>query len=258
MGLAVISPVGPKLLLFPLEHLTKQSGVLRHVVEWQSPAFTSVAERCFLLQIVAAVAALVRRPSWRGALPVLVFVPAALLTSRNVVVASLVLVPAMAPGLAGLGSLTGEERRPVFRPAAVALVAVGLVVIFASWRSEPFDLDGYPERAVDWLEDEGLAPGATTGAHVVTLDTVGNYLEARYGPDAGVFLDDRFDMFPDEVTLDLVDLRQGRPTWEEILERYEADAVLWPVDESLAQILLQSEDWQVPYRDDDWLVAVRE
>ena len=41
VALAVINPLGPRLLLFPLQLLTR-GDILSHVVEWQAPRFTGV------------------------------------------------------------------------------------------------------------------------------------------------------------------------------------------------------------------------
>ena len=60
----LLNPVGPKLLLFPLE-LLRRSDVLRSVVEWRSPDFSLFWTRIFLLLIVGAIVGFVRRPSYR-------------------------------------------------------------------------------------------------------------------------------------------------------------------------------------------------
>jgi len=121
-----VNPVGPRLLVFPVELLRRQD-VLSNVIEWQAPKFVHIGQRAFLLVLLLAVIALVRRPSWRAGLPVIVFTAASLLGSRNIVVASIVFIPGLARGLRGLGTVTGEERRSIYRPIAAALVVVGLL-----------------------------------------------------------------------------------------------------------------------------------
>lgn len=197
--LGAINPVGPKLLFFPIALLSKYD-VLKLVSEWQSPRFTSTAERMFLLEIILVVVALVRRPSWRATIPAIVFIPAALLGVRNVTIASIVVIPGLARGLADLGSLEGDERRPVFAPAAAVILAAAVLVGTAKLSDPESKInDTYPVKAVDFTERAGLT-GA--GRHVVAQDFVGNYLEERLGPRANVFIDDRFDMYPDQITTD--------------------------------------------------------
>jgi hypothetical protein len=51
-------------------------------------------------------------------------------------------------------------------------------------------------------------------------------------------------------------LLRGDPSWAEILERYEPEAVLWQADSPLASILAVDDGWRITFRDDDWIVAV--
>ncbi len=244
------SPLGLRLVTFPVELLGRQE-ILRHVNEWKSPAFVESYQRAFLVLVVLAVVGLVRRPSWRAALPTVVFVPAALLSVRNIPVASLVLLPGLAGGLAGLGSVTGEVRRPQFRVAALAVVALSAAVLVGRSTGATLTLDRYPVAAVDWLDRQGTAPGG----RIVADELVGNYRELRYGARARVYADDRFDMFPLPVLRDLVTLNRGAAGWEEALDRARPDAVLWAADAPLGQLLVLSPDWDVVWDHDDWLVA---
>jgi hypothetical protein len=246
---AVIGPLGFKVVLFPL-HLLAQQHVLHNVIEWQAPRFESIGERMFLVELVVSVIVLTRRPSWRVALPLAIFTVAALLGTRNVVVASIVLLPGMARGMAGLGSVRGDERRPPFRLAAAAVAVVFVLAIAVKWDSG-FDLDTYPVAAVAWMQTKGLT---RPGTHIVAEDVVGNYLEGRFGPRRTVFLDDRYDMYPTEVVDDYLTLLRGERNWQSVLRRYHPDAVLWERTAPLAELLEESPDWKVVYDDSQWLV----
>src|SRR4051794_9985900 len=115
-----ISPLGPRVLLFPIELLRRQD-VLSNVIEWQAPTFTQIGQRAFLLEVLLAIVLLARRPSWRASLPLAVFTVAALLGARNVVFASFVMVPGLAVGLSNLGTISGDDRRTIYRPVLGAL-----------------------------------------------------------------------------------------------------------------------------------------
>jgi len=253
-ALGAVNPLGPRMLTFPIELLSKQD-ILRYIVEWQAPRFTSLDERFFLLEIMAAIAILVRRPRWRAALPLIIFLGASLLGARNIVAASLVLVPGMAAGLADLGSLDGSERRFLYRPMAMLLCAGAALVSLAQLNTPLLKIDGhYPVQAVSKAEALGLIG---PGHHLVAQDFVGNYLEGRYGTSANVFIDDRYDMSPKSLVLDYAALLGGRPSWQTILDRYEADAVLWEASQPLASLLQASSAWRVVYVDKTWILAVR-
>jgi hypothetical protein len=248
-----VNPLGPRLLVFPLELLAR-SDVLRHILEWQSPTFQGISQRVFLVQVAVAIAVLVRRPSFRAGLPLAVFTAAALLGARNVVVASLVITPGLAVGLAGLGSITGAERPRAGRPAAIVLGALGLLIVISSVNGRVFRLDPYPEDAVAWMDRRGLFDEPH---RVAAPDYAGNFLEARDGAQGVVFMDDRYDMFPVDVVDDYITLLEGRTGWDEVLDRRDIDTVLWTTDDPTGQLLTASTDWVIVYHDDLWLVARR-
>lgn len=265
---AVVGPLGLEVLTFPFELLSRQD-VLADVKEWGAPEFQSPGERLFLVLVVVAVVAAVRRPRWRAALPLVVFLVLALTASRNQVTAALVFLPGTAAGLAGLGSagFTGAETSRVATLAAAVVGVLGLLVVASPLTAEAepgdelvggphHDLDGYPVAAVAWLDAEGLLG---PDQRIVARDLVGNYLESLPSADTPVFVDDRFDMYPADVLDDHTALIQGQSTERggplELLEHYDATAVVWQDDGPLAQLLAASPDWAIVYQDDDHLVA---
>ena len=247
-----VSPLGPRLLVFPIELLRRQD-VLSNVIEWQAPAFTQLGQRLFLVEVGLAIAMLARRPSWRAALPLVVFLAAALLGARNVVIASIMLVPGLAAALPSIGTLRGEERRPIFRPMVIALGVVSVLAAVVAVQGPVYTFNGYPVAAVTWAEDNGVL---REDARIVARDFVGNYLELRYGTKYKVFLDDRYDMFPASLVEDFVVLNDGSAGWQAVLDRYGTTAVLWQTGEALGQHLAESPRWRVVYTDQEFLIAV--
>jgi hypothetical protein len=249
--LGAVNPVGPKLLVFPLELLSK-TETLHFVKEWQRPDLGELAPKVLLGQVVVGgILLAVRHRRWSSALPLLVFVAAAVLGARNVGPASVVAVVAIAPALHGLGTDDGHRRLPVLGVATVAVVTVALLAGINSLTGPDTDLRGYPVAATRWLDDHSLLDHDD---RIVTRDYAGNYLEARYGTDVQVFMDDRYDMFPLPVVLDYEALMQGSDDWEAIVERWDADAVLWNEDTDLLPLLEASDRWRLAYQDDHWSV----
>jgi len=249
--IAVLNPLGFVILRFPLELLSR-SDVLRNIVEWQAPGFTSANQRLYLLQIALAVLALVRRPTFRDGVPAVVFIAASLLASRNIAVASLVLIPVTARGLAGLGTITGDRRTPVFSMAAAVLIALGVLFAADAAETPAFELGVYPRAAVAWFGGEDQLERVRTASP----DFAGNYLEALFGAKELAFIDDRYDMFPDELSDDYVSLLRARSDWAEVLERRGIEAVIWEENSPLGSVLRESPRWRIAYADDRWLVAV--
>jgi hypothetical protein len=248
-----VGPLGPAILAFPLQ-LLSQSEALSNIVEWASPSFADPWARLFFVQIAVAILVLVRRPSYRSAVPLVVFTGAALLAARNVPVAAIVYLPGMGLGLRGLGSLTGEERSIVTAVGTAAVAVAGLALVVGTATGPTYALDMYPTGPVAWMEANELG---TTDNRVAVQDFVGNYLEAVKGDEANVFIDDRYDMYPVELSDDYLALLQGSPEWRAVLDRHEIDAVLWERDEALSELLVASPEWQVVYDDQSWLVATR-
>lgn len=252
--LGAVNPLGVDLLTFPV-HMLGRQDVLSNIIEWQPPSADRVWVRLFGVLVVLAVVALVRRPSWRVGVPTLVFVGSAFLAARNVPVASLVLLPGIAHGFAGVGSLDG--RRPV-RAAPVALGALGvlaLLLVVTQLREPDYEFEDFPVDAVAFLDAEGVM--AEPSRHIAAADTTGNYLELLYGTDARVFIDDRLDMYPSGLVEDYLRLRDGLPGWEAVLERYDVDLIVWRADGPLAEALASDPRWRLTFVDAGWVVYER-
>jgi hypothetical protein len=250
--LGAVNPLGPKLLTFPLRMFERQDQ-FQYIVEWQSPDFSGSLARIFLVQVLVAVLLLVRRPSWRAALPLVVFVALALTASRNIAPASIVLLPGMATAAAGLGSLRGDRRSPVTAVATIGLLALGAIVAVSMLGKPAFDMEPYPVDAVAWADQQGLLQ---PGPRILASDSNGNYLELLRGRDAGVFADDRVDMLPAGVVDDLKGLLDGRQTAPAVLSRWQPDVVIWSRTAPLAGTLRSDPSWVVGYEDDEWTVLV--
>ncbi len=249
----VIGPLGVQVLLFPGD-LLGRSEVLRRVVEWQSPDFGSTSARVFLLQVAIGVLLLVRRPSYRGALPLVVFLGLALVAQRNIPLAAIVMVPGFARAMPAIGSLDGSEDGVVPRIGVAAVVAVACVLGWRSLSGPDLDLSTYPVEAVAWMDAQGLR---ASGGRVATDEVVGNYLELVDGRDASVFLDDRFDMYPRPVVDDHLVLRSAQPGWAEVLDRWQIDSVLWDRRSPLVELLGRDPAWHMAYQDAGWAVVCR-
>lgn len=255
LAAAAVNPVGPRLLAFPLTAIERRE-VLSTLVEWRSPDF-SRPDALFALAFLAgaAVVLLRARLRWADTLPVATFVVAGLLAQRNLPVAGVVVAPALARAvLAGRPALARPERTRAggLVIVAMALVAAGFAV--AAWRGPHFDLGRYPVEAAAWMDGQGLLGPAHRIAHDVGT---GNYLAFRYGRDARVFVDDRLDMYPEAVSRDVDALLAGTPSALRVLDRRQADVVLWRSGDDLPALLDLAGGWRTAYDDGGWVVLTR-
>jgi hypothetical protein len=223
-----------------------RSDVLSHIIEWQSPDFGDPWARVFLLLVLAGVIAIARRPSYRAAIPLAVFLGASLLAMRNANVAVLAFLPGTACALAGLGSIDGDERRSLLRPIAAVLAVATPVLVIAACLPGDTDLRGYPISALGFVEEHDMLEG---GARVATQDYVSNLSRLEYGRDAASFIDDRFELHDRQLVDDYAELQAGLPGWNDALARNDIEVVVWERKSALGSLLLASSDWKVVYDD---------
>jgi hypothetical protein len=250
--LGALNPIGLRLVAYPLTVFTHHAA-FAHIVEWQTPSFSDSVNLVFLVEVLLAVVLLVvRRGTVEDVLVTALFSAAALLASRNVPVAALLITPVLARGLAGLGTIDGKRRGVVPAVALVALSVLGIGLAASAVQRPAYNLSLYPVSEVSWLQSHHLVPG-----RVATTDFVGNYLEFRYGTRANAFIDDRADVFPLSVEKDYGTLLNGTEGWQAVLARYRFDAVLWPRSEALASLISEDPGWKVRISNRQWVVAVR-
>ena len=250
MLLGGINPLGPKLLTFPI-HLLGRQAILNHILEWQAPRFIIPGQRLFLLQVAVAALLLARRRNWVLGVSMAVFVPLALLSARNINVASLVLLMAMAPSARTERGLSGEQTARAATLGTPILLCFGLLMTLVSTTKPAVDLSGYPMKAVTWID----AHTDITAERIATQDVIGNFIELVGNGHIPVFVDDRADMFPEAVFEDSIKLLDADRSWAEVLNRYHVTLVLWSATSPLAAVLEASPNWHIVYEDDDWIVG---
>ena len=237
----VFNPFGFDLLLFPIDLLSKREQ-LRHVAEWQPPDLSSTYTQLFVFLVALSLAAVVRSRRWSALVPISVFAAAAAMGARNVAVASIVLIAVAAPLLRGLGSLTTEGRSARAGLGILAAASVAVIVGALLLSGENYRLDSYPVAAVDRLAATGALYGGSRWVHT---DRTGNYLTWRFGGDVPIFIDDRMELHPPELIDDYLVLNRGEDGWQAVLDRWAIDAMLWPADRPLAELVRDDPTWAV-------------
>ena len=261
VGLAVsaLNPLGPKLLAFALTVGDKQE-VFRFILEWRSPDFQSGSGLFTLVFLAAALVLLLRaRPPWRVVLPAVAFLALGLIAVRNLAMLAVVLAPALGAALrpattpATVDEGGAEPPRVNLALAGVLAVAFGLFAVGGA-TGRAIEVSSYPVASIRWMEREGLR-GPTH--RLAAQDVVGCYLILRDGRDARVFIDDRIDMYPVELTKDYIALLHGEARALSVLDRRRIDVVLWERDLPLATMLRSTDDWRQVHRAGEWVVFRR-
>jgi hypothetical protein len=263
LAVSILNPLGARLLAFPFTIAQKREAFLT-IVEWKSPDFHRAGGVFALVFLAIALAVLFRaRNGWRDVVPAVVFLAASLYSVRNLAVAAIVLAPAL--GRAVRRPEVGSPDRPSgaalpasrLRTNRVFMVTIALVfVVFTAsiFTAPGLELDAYPTDAVTFLAGDGLLTEPHRMAH---QDFVGNYLILRYGAQARVFIDDRYDMYPLTVSRAYKQLQKGGTEALEVLERYDIDVVLWDRTQPLIGLLQARPDWREAFRKAEWVVMRR-
>jgi hypothetical protein len=259
LAVAVISPLGARLLVFPLT-LGRKRTAFESILEWQSPNFHLPGNRFSLVFLaVALVLAFRARLTWRDAVPAVTFLILSLYAVRNLPLLAIVMAPVLArilrvPESAAPRPAPTESQLRVNRALAVTIGLTFVVFGGSVAASEPLDLRAYPVQAATFLARNQLLADPHRVAH---QDVVGNYLTFRFGRRAPVFIDDRVDMYPLRVSRDYLSLLRGAPNALDVLGRYDVDVVLWSRKLALAQVLRLAPGWHEVFGNKDWVVYQR-
>ena len=134
-------------------------------------------------------------------------------------------------------------RIPVASVAAILLLLwmVQLPGRPAALRVE-FDAKVFPVKAVAALS--GQRP-----VRLFTGDQWGDYVIYRLFPSTKVFVDGRSDFYGAKFGRKFLEVMDGKYDWKGTLDRYGIEAVLLPVDASLASTLKESREWRPVYDD---------
>ena len=264
------------------EHIYRYLGdryLMNLISEFRSPNFHDWPPRCFAIILVLTLFAFAGRKGrvrLSHLLLVLLATYAALFSSRNLPVSSMLLVLVIGPMLwESFGGLAASPRAWTWMRARFSrmvefsdrmsaqemrlhghlwpvVVAIGaLVVCLQGGRvgshqliHAQFDPKSVPVAATDFLEKE------SDTEPVFSTDSWGGYLIYRLYPRRLVVSDDRHDLYGPARVRQVLGLMQGHPGWQDVLDKLQVQTVLLPADSTLPNLLrLQPQDWSLKYED---------
>ncbi len=262
-----VNPYGWKLHAHIFSYLTN-TFFMDHIDEFQSPNFHLFAQKCFLLLVILMLAtAATRRRSLKlsEGLLALFAMYAGLYASRNIPVASILLVLVIGPLLPTPGriSIFGEKMSAVDSTLrghlwpAVAVVFVLLVDFngggFAGTllADAHFDPNRMPVSAVNYLEKAGISQP------ILTPDYWGGYVIYRLYPKTKVVIDDRHDLYGERVLASYLKMVRPQPGWDDFLRDYNVSCVIMPKDTAITAMLNETPGWKSVYSDKQAVTFVK-
>jgi hypothetical protein len=246
----MLNPHGPAILTYPVSYFFAGKTERSLIQEWQRPYFGLTVMWPLLVATVLIVLSLLSRNRPRPFLIVLSIIAIALSTqaARNIPFAALLLVPiagatAAARWPAARREADSHVRVSIFFAAALAIGVGAFTLTMSShlhsalsgWQPSSAT---YPARSVAYLDEH--APSA----RVFNSYDWGGYLIDNLYPDGRVFIDGRADVYGPGLVRDYVAIAMAKPGWQDLLDRYQVDAVLMPPRTRLSVALRQDTGWQ--------------
>lgn len=254
-GATLVTPMGIKLLLFPLESVARLKQL--DLEEWTAPGFTQWMHLYFwgLLAAVAVSLLLARRrlndwPSRMFLLPCVLFAVLAALSQRNIPLFLMVAAAAVSRALpAGREKDTAHDFQKKNLGALAAFGVLATLSIGLAYR--------LPWDRLEWepLSAEALAAVRNCPQPMFNTYNTGGYL-LWFAPERKVFLDSRQDPYPIELLLQ-TQRAQQLGDYEELFARFGFRSAVMEPTWPLGRKLIES-GWKITHRDDRWLVLVRE
>jgi len=256
---SLVNPYGWRLYLHIYSYLT-DSFLMDHIDEFQSPNFHGIAQKCFLVLLLIAVAVL----SWRGrqlrlsnVFAALFAVYAGLTASRNLPISAILLAMIVGPLVPaiGIGNRFAKEKSAIESGLkkhlwpSIAVVATFVIAILGGKvdtdqiMNAHFGPKRMPVEAVNYLQAHDVA------GPVLAPDYWGGYLIYRLYPRVRVVVDDRHDFYGPEFLKSYVRMIHVEQGWQDFLREHQPRCILLPRNSALANILLETNGWKVVYTD---------
>lgn len=268
LAATLINPYGYHIILFPF-NLVGNKYLMANVNEFLSPNFHQLLIFKYLLLLtIALLSCSKKRLNVIELMLVLFFTNMALISIRHVTLFSIVVAPIILKRAdeliefsdvsvvrffkqraAGIAEIDGAAKGFFWPLAGLAIVLLLAVQGAISFK---FDENIKPVAAVEFFKKEKL-PG-----NMFTNDEFGDYIIYAAWPEYKVFIDGRSDMYGVEKIKEYYKITRIESDFEEILEKYQIDWVMYDADSILSRYLKSSQGWSLIYSDNVAHIYVRD
>lgn len=254
---SLVNPYGWRLHEHIYSYLTNHF-FMDHIDEFQSPNFHRIAQRCFLVLLLIAVATLAangRKLRASEVLLALFAVYAGLYSSRNIPISSILLAMIVGPLIPSLRNVAFLQRMaavdsklrghlwPIVTTIAAFVIAMNAGRVGSTTLMDAhFDPQRMPVDAVSFVERAGGK------GPVFSPDYWGGYLIYRLYPRNKVVIDDRHDFYGEFLLRRYLTTMHVEPGWNRLLEGQ--SCLVLPSKAALTEILRKTPEWKAVYSDD--------
>jgi hypothetical protein len=265
---AVVTPQGPAALVYPF-WLVGDVKLLRRVKEWQPmpleaeyAVFWAVAALGAVLiarsVVIRARDGRLRSQAGRVVADALLMGGFTLLAARAARNMAWVLL--LAPAVLGWHLRPADSAAPASagRQRLYAILALALALVIGPGRlagglpTLTLGRGGLPDRACDFMAATGL-----TGRLYNSYEW-GGYLIWRFWPHMRVFIDGRCEVYRDDVMGQALQVEDGTPGWQDVLERWGVELLVVNYRKKDASHLFRDGRWRCVYWDDGAVIALRD
>ena len=259
------------LALYPYPFETEGSVAQQKlIVEWFSPDFHQAYLRPFEAMAFLVLAGFaLRRPTLYEFLLTALSLALALQSVRNVALFVAAVTPVLINTYSEVWKTLMKSRDwswsvPPRRPFAIITAFALLVIVGATGlrvastigpsHQQSLDASSYPVAAADWL-----AAHPEVGTRMYNQYGWGGYLAYRFYPDPNrrVFIFGEAALMGDPLLIDYEDVQTLRPDWQQVLDRYRVDYIVYNTGEPLANVLALDPQWKRVYEDPVAVIYVR-
>jgi hypothetical protein len=270
-----LNPYGYGLHVHVFQYLSDRF-FMNHINEFLSPNFHGASEKCFgalVLISILTFALSLRRPRPSHLLVALFATYAGLYASRNIPIASILIVLVIAPVVSHAltpSSDRGKSELPPYAqtlqsfsqrmiamegqlrthlwPVVVLLLSSAIALQHGRWGSAllmdaKFDPKRFPVQAAEVLRQQAVHEP------VFTPDSWSGYLIYRLYPQLKVVVDDRHDLYGERFLKQYLKVVRVEPGWGQILDEWNVNWAVVPATSSLSGVLQQSPQWSVVHKD---------
>lgn len=254
-----LNPYGFKILIFPLR-LVMDRFIMDHVNEFLSPNFHEAMPFKYLLFLLIGISSLSPiKLNVIELLLVLLFTDMALYSARYIPLFSIIVAPVL---LRRLKTWPSESRSKMLEELKIRIerieridksskghllpiLSVVLICILGVNGSIKFEFDRNrkPVDAVEFLKKADLM------GNMFNNDEFGDYIIYAAWPKYRVFFDGRSDMYGSDRMKEYFKVARIEPGWEEVLNKYKINFIVFDASSSLSLFLMQRNEWKLIYAD---------
>jgi len=136
----------------------------------------------------------------------------------------------------------------------IAVLAVALFAYFNINNTHliyQFDRSVFPVDAVQHLQKNPQS------GNMFNEFNWGGYLQNNLWPEYNVFLDSQSDFYGEDLMRDYDQIISANDDWESLLQKYEVDWLIIPVNTPLAGEISNAANWEIVYSDNTAMIGIR-